>query len=128
MNARRRLWPTMLAAVVWLAASCGPRAADVAGVWEGTWTSADRQSTGTFRVDVQQRGKTIGGSISLSLDWLPYAQINGVVEGQRVRWGVLREKLVVLTFDGHVNQEMAQGTYAFGSASEGTWTARRVRR
>ncbi|MDP2957592.1 MAG: hypothetical protein Q8N53_14295 [Longimicrobiales bacterium] len=116
----------MLAAVV--SSGCGPRPVDVAGTWEGTWTSADHQSRGTFRVEIQQRRKVIKGTIELSLDWLPQARIDGVVEGSRVRWGVLRGGLVVLTFEGSVSGDAAEGTYSFGQAGEGTWTARRTGR
>lgn len=108
-------------------AGCGPRPVDVAGTWEGIWISADRQSRGTFRVDIQQRRKVIKGTIELSLDWLPQARIDGVVEGQRVRWGVLRGGLVVMTFEGSVSGGAAEGRYSFGQAGEGTWNARRTR-
>jgi hypothetical protein len=63
----------------------------------------------------------------LSLDWLPKARIEGVVEGQRVRWGVLHGSLVVLSFEGTVNGDTAGGNYSIGSAPRGTWAARRVR-
>ncbi len=111
-----------------LAAACGPRAADVAGVWQGSWISGDRESTGVFRVDIQQRGQAISGPIDLSLDWLPRARIEGVVEGQKVRWGVLHGGLVVLTFEGTVSGESAEGQYSAGGGPQGTWAARRVRR
>ncbi len=126
----RRL-PVLLAAVLagaLAAAGCGPRPADVAGNWEGVWVGADRQSRGTFRVDIQQRRKVIKGTIELSLDWLPQARIDGVVEGPRVRWGVLRGGLVVFAFEGSVSGDAAEGTYSFGQAGEGTWTARRTGR
>jgi hypothetical protein len=111
-----------------IVSGCGPRAADVAGIWQGTWTGADGQSSGDFRVDVQQRGKTIGGEITLSLDWLAKARIAGVVEGQKVRWGVLRENLVVLTFEGQVDGDTARGTYTIGATAQGRWNARRAAR
>jgi hypothetical protein len=108
--------------------ACGPRPASVSGVWIGTWVSADGESTGRFRVEVSQRGKAIKGPIELSLDWLPRARIEGVVEGQRVRWGVLRGGLVILTFEGTVSGDTAAGRYSFGQAGEGSWIARRERR
>lgn len=89
---------------------------------------SDGQSTGRFTVDIRQRGKTISGRIELSLDWLPQAQIDGVVEGQTVRWGVLRERLVVITFEGRVNQDTAEGTYRIGTETRGSWNARRTGR
>src|SRR3990172_1293855 len=104
-------------------AGCGPRSADVAGIWQGTWTGIDGRSTGDFRVDVQQRGKTIGGEITLGLDALSKARITGVVEGQKVRWGVLRENLVVLTFEGQVDGDTARGTYTIGATVQGRWNA-----
>jgi hypothetical protein len=110
-----------------VAAACGPRVANIAGVWQGSWTSADRQSTGTFRVEIRQRGNAIGGPIELSLDWLPQARIDGVVEGQKVRWGVLREGVTLLTFEGIVAEDSAEGRYSISAGGEGTWTARRVR-
>ncbi len=116
-----------LAVLGLLTAACGPRPVDVAGVWQGSWVSDDHQSTGTFRVEVTQRGKGISGTIDLSLDWLPQARIAGVVEGQRVRWGVLRGGVVVLTFEGIIDGDTAQGRYTFGAGPQGTWTARRVR-
>ena len=124
---------TWLVLGVLVIAACGPRATDVAGIWEGTWAASDRQSTGTLRVDITQRGKTITGEIRLSLDWLPQARIEGIVEGERVRWGVLRGRLVLLTFEGRVTGDSAEGTYAIGAgpggaAPGGSWTARRVRR
>ena len=109
-------------------AGCGPRSADVAGIWQGTWTGIDGRSTGDFRVDVQQRGKTIGGEITLGLDALSKARITGVVEGQKVRWGVLRENLVVLTFEGQVDGDTASGTYTIGATAQGRWNARRAAR
>lgn len=109
-------------------AACGTPAANVAGVWEGTWTGTDGQSTGRFKVDVTQRGKTIGGRIELGLDWLPHAAIDGVVEGQTVRWGVLRERLVVITFEGLITQDTAEGTYRIGTETRGSWNARRTAR
>lgn len=123
---------TWLVLGVLVMAACGPRATDVAGIWEGTWAASDRQSTGTFRVDVTQRGKTITGEIRLSLDWLPQARIEGFVEGAQVRWGVLRGGLVLLTFEGRVTGDAATGTYAIGAgpggaAPGGSWTARRER-
>ncbi len=108
-------------------AACGPQAANVAGVWEGTWLASDRQSTGRFRVEIDQRGKTIRGPIELSLDWIPQARVEGVVEGQTVRWGVLRGGLVILTFEGRVTQDSAEGTYTIGSTSQGSWNAHRRR-
>ncbi len=111
-----------------LAAACGPRAADVAGVWQGSWASADQQSAGAFRVEITQRGKAISGTIDLSLDWLPQARIEGVVEGQKVRWGVLHGGVVVLTFEGAIAGDSADGRYTIGAMGQGTWIARRVRR
>ena len=124
---RQRSWLGLILSALLLAA-CGPRAANVAGTWEGTWISSDRASTGSFRVKIDQRGKTIKGPIELSLDWLPRAQIEGVVDGQTVRWGVLRGRLVVLTFEGRVNQDAAEGTYTIGPSAQGTWNARRLGR
>ena len=114
--------------VIVFVSGCGPRAVDVAGVWQGTWTGVDGRSTGDFRVDVQQRGKTISGEISLGLDALSKARITGVVEGQKVRWGVLRENLVVLTFEGQVDGDNASGTYTIGATAQGRWNARRAAR
>lgn len=111
-----------------IVAGCGPRPVNVAGTWEGIWIGADPQSRGTFRVVIQQRRKVIKGTIELSLDWLPQARIDGGVEGPRVRWGVLRGGLVVLTFDGSVSGDTAEGTYSFGQAGDGTWTAQRTGR
>jgi len=111
-----------------IVSGCGPRAADVAGVWQGTWTGIDGRSTGDFRVDVQQRGRTISGEITLGLDALSKARIAGVVEGQKVRWGVLRENLVVLTFEGQVDGDTARGTYTIGATAQGRWNARRAAR
>lgn len=128
-DTRRLALYVLLPAVCGLTlAACGRPAANVAGVWEGTWAGADGQSTGRFRVDVRQRGKTISGRIELGLDWLPHAQIDGVVEGQTVRWGVLRERLVVLTFEGRVDQDTAEGTYRIGTETRGSWNARRTAR
>ena len=114
--------------VILFVAGCGPRAVEVTGVWQGTWTGIDGRSTGDFRVDVQQRGKTISGEITLGLDALSKARITGVVEGQRVRWGVLRENLVVLTFEGQVDGNAASGTYTIGATVQGRWNARREAR
>jgi hypothetical protein len=126
-----RLLPMLVAVLtatllVALAGGCGARAIDVAGTWQGRWTSADRQSSGTFRVDVSQRGSQINGPIELSLDWLPRARIEGIVEGSRVRWGVLHGAVVVLAFEGTVTGDAAEGTYTIGSTSKGAWTASRV--
>ena len=119
-------------ALVWLlsltAVACGPRAADVAGTWEGSWSSADGDSAGRFRVEIAQRGKVLRGPIELTLDWLPQARVEGVVEGDRVRWGVLRGGLVVLSFEGVVSGDAAQGRYSIAIGGGGTWTARRTRR
>ncbi len=101
---------------------------DVAGVWQGSWAAADQQSAGAFRVEITQRGNAISGTIDLSLDWLPKARIEGVVEGQKVRWGVLHGGVVVLTFEGVITDDSADGRYSIGAGGEGTWTARRVRR
>lgn len=120
------LCPVLIAVLLTL--GCGPRAANVAGVWEGTWAGAEGRSTGAFRVAIQQRGKAISGTIELSLDWLPQARIEGIVEGQKVRWGVLRERLVVLTFEGRVSRDAAEGTYTIGSTAQGSWTARRLQK
>jgi hypothetical protein len=79
-------------------------------------------------VDVQQNGKTISGEITLGVDWLAKGRIAGVVEGQKVRWGVLRENLVVLTFEGQVDGDAATGTYTIGGTAQGQWTARRTAR
>ena len=122
-----RIVLTILAAAL-LIAGCGPRAVDVAGAWQGTWTGAGGQGSGDFRVDVQQNGKTISGEITLGLDWLAKGRIAGVVEGQKVRWGVLRENLVVLTFEGQVDGDAAKGTYTIGGTAQGQWTARRTAR
>jgi hypothetical protein len=111
-----------------IVAGCGPRALDVAGVWQGSWTSTDHESTGTFRVDISQRGRAISGPIELSLDWLPQAQIKGIVEGANVRWGVLHGGVTLLTFEGTVTEDAAAGRYSIGTGGDGVWTARRVRR
>ena len=108
-------------------AGCGPRPADVSGTWEGTWAAANGQASGTFRVEVTQRGRSISGPIELSLDWLPSARINGSVEAQRVRWGVLRGGIVVLSFEGEVGGDRAQGRYTIATGGEGTWSAARIR-
>jgi hypothetical protein len=119
-------WLTL--AAVLLATSCGPRAVDVSGTWEGRWTADEGSSIGGFEVVVEQRGTAIRGPISLSLDWLPRAAINGTVDGRRVRWGVLRGGVVALQFDGEVDGDAAQGRYTVATGGGGAWTARRIRR
>jgi hypothetical protein len=109
-------------------AGCGPRPVDASGTWEGRWTAADGQGSGTFRVEVTQRGRTISGPIELSLDWLPSARITGSVEARRVRWGVLRGGIVVLSFEGEVDGDRAQGRYTIAAGGGGTWSAARIRR
>jgi hypothetical protein len=109
-------------------AGCGPRPVDVSGTWEGRWTAADGQGSGTFRVEVTQRGRTISGPIELSLDWLASARITGSVEARRVRWGVLRGGIVVLSFEGEVDGDRAQGLYTIATGGGGTWSATRARR
>jgi len=109
-------------------AGCRDRAADVGGVWDGTWKSADGQSEGSFRVDVTQRGVTLEGPIQLSLEWLPRARIAGTVAGNRVTWGVLQGGVAVLSFEGTITGDTGAGAYAVGSTAGGTWTARRIAR
>ena len=117
----------MLGSLIALA-GCGPRPVNVSGVWEGMWTAADGQANGTFRVEVTQRGRALRGPIELSLDWLPAARINGSVDGQRLRWGVLRGGIVVPSFEGEVSGDRAQGRYTIATGGDGTWSAARVRR
>ncbi len=103
------------------------RPVDVAGVWQGTWESADGASHGAFRVQVTQRGNRIWGPITLEGAWAPEARVEGSVEGSHVRWGVVRGGLVVVTFEGTVEDGRASGVYrAPGGA--GRWSARRVAR
>ncbi|MGQ0568266.1 MAG: hypothetical protein ACT4P5_01855 [Armatimonadota bacterium] len=118
----------VLLACLTLLAGCGPRAVDVAGIWQGTWAPTEGRSVGRFSVEVRQRGKTIEGEIELSVDWLPKSRIVGIVEGRRIRWGVLRGGAVVLTFEGQIDGEVARGTYTIGTTTRGGWTAQRVRR
>ncbi|MFN3285710.1 MAG: hypothetical protein ACK45F_05460 [bacterium] len=108
-----------------LLAACA-RAPDVAGTWEGTWEAADGTSRGAFRVHVTQRGNRISGRIELSGTWFSEARVDGVVEGLRVRWGVLRGGVAVLTFEGTVGDGRSSGVYR-GPAGSGKWAARRVR-
>lgn len=118
----------LLLVVLTSVSACGSRPVDVSGTWLGTWVGADGESAGRFRVEVSQRGKAIRGPIELSLEWLPRAKIEGVVEERRVRWGVLRGGVVVLSFEGEVIGDRAQGRYTIATGGEGTWSAARVRR
>ncbi len=98
----------------------------VAGTWYGLWESEDGQSRGTFRVHVTQRGNRISGRIEVSGSWFSEARIDGVVEGSRVRWGVLRGGVALLTFEGTVQGGQSWGVYHGPGGSAGRWTARRV--
>lgn len=111
--------------VTLLLAACA-RPPDVAGTWEGEWESADGTSRGTFRVHVTQRGNRISGRIELRGSWFSEARVDGVVEGSRVRWGVLRGGVAVLTFEGTVEDGRSSGVYR-GPGGSGNWAARRVR-
>lgn len=128
MFAQQGNWLFAVLLIAPVLTACGPRTVDVAGIWEGTWIAAETQSTGSFRVEIQQRGKSLSGPITLSLEWMPQARIEGVVDGQRVRWGVLRERLVVITFEGRITGNESAGTYTIGPSVRGTWNARRVGR
>lgn len=107
---------------------CGPRPVDVSGTWDGVWRASGGQSSGTFQVEIAQRGRAISGPITLSLDWLPTARINGTVDERRVQWGVLRGGIVVLSFDGEVEGDRASGRYTFAAGGQGRWSATRTRR
>lgn len=111
--------------LVLVAAACA-RAPDVAGTWEGSWQSDDGLARGTFRVQVAQRGNRISGRIELQGTWFSDARVDGVVEGSRVRWGVLRGGVAVLSFEGTVNDGRASSTYRGPGGSAGRWTARRL--
>ena len=113
--------------VVALAVLGCARSVDVAGVWQGTWESADGASRGAFRVEVAQRGNRISGPITLEGAWVPEARVEGSVEGFQVRWGVVRGGLVVVAFEGTVEDGRASGVYR-GPGGTGRWTARRVAR
>jgi hypothetical protein len=118
----------LVAAAVALAA-CGPRPADVGGVWVGTWT-ADNPAAGrgAFRADIQQDGRRLTGRIRLDIDGIPEARVDGGVTGDVVNWGVVRDGLRALTFEGRVRGERAAGTYSVITARAGRWEARRVER
>ncbi len=113
--------------VVALAVLGCARPVDVAGVWQGTWESADGASRGAFRVEVAQRGNRISGPITLEGAWVPEARVEGSVEGFQVRWGVVRGGVVVVAFEGTVEDGRASGVYR-GPGGTGRWTARRVAR
>jgi hypothetical protein len=113
--------------VVALAVLGCARSVDVAGVWQGTWESADGASRGAFRVEVAQRGNRISGPITLEGAWVPEARVEGSVEGFQVRWGVVRGGVVVVAFEGTVEDGRASGVYR-GPGGTGRWTARRVAR
>jgi hypothetical protein len=114
-----------LLAALWVVA-CAP-APDVAGTWQGRWESDDGAARGTFRVHVTQRGNRISGRIELDGTWPSDARVDGVVEGSRVRWGVLRGGVAVLNFEGTVAGGHSSGTYRGPGGSSGRWEARRVR-
>ncbi len=114
------------AIVVALASACA-RAPEVAGTWVGTWQGSDGASSGSFRVLVTQHGNRISGRIELEGTWFSEARIEGVVEGSRVRWGVLHGRLAVLQFDGALEDGRAAGVYRAPGGTGGRWTARRVR-
>jgi hypothetical protein len=114
-------------ALLALAALGCARPADVAGVWHGTWESADGAGRGTFRAEVAQRGNRISGPITLEGAWVSEARVEGSVEGLRVRWGVVRGGVVVVAFEGTVEDGRASGAYR-GPGGTGRWTARRVAR
>ncbi|MDR7447429.1 MAG: hypothetical protein QN166_10380, partial [Armatimonadota bacterium] len=64
--------------------------------------------------------------IQVSGTWFSDARVDGVVEGSRVRWGVLRGGVAVLTFEGTVEDGRSSGVYR-GPAGSGKWAARRLR-
>lgn len=103
------------------------RPPDVAGTWQGRWASEDGASRGTFWVHVDQRGHRISGRISVQGAWFSEARIDGAVEGSRVRWGVLRGGVTLLTFEGTIEDGRAFGVYRTPAGSGGRWAARRVR-
>ncbi len=119
---------TRALACLLLAVACAcARPPDVAGTWDGRWEGADGASAGTFRVQVAQRGNRIWGRIEVRGTWFSEARIDGAVEGTRVRWGVLRGGVAVLTFEGTVQDGRAFGVYRGPGGSHGNWVARRVR-
>lgn len=111
-----------------LLSGCGQRAVDISGVWQGTFASNDGQTKGTFRATLRQEGQKIDGNMEISLDWLPKARIDGTIQGQNVNFGVVRDNLTVLTFQGQFDGDAAKGRYGMGSATEGRWSANRLPR
>ena len=109
-----------------LACACAG-APDVAGTWLGTWQGSDGRSAGGFRVHVAQQGNRISGRIEVEGAWFSEARIDGVVEGSRVRWGVLRGGVAGLQFDGRLQDGQASGVYRVPGGTGGRWSARRVR-
>ncbi len=99
----------------------------VAGTWVGRWQGSEGDSAGRFRVHVLQKGNRITGRIVVEGTWFSEARIDGVVEGSRVRWGVLHGGLAVLQFDGTVQGDWASGVYRVPGGAGGRWAARRVR-
>lgn len=76
---------------------------------------------------MSQRGNRIWGRIELEGTYFSEARIEGVVEGSRVRWGVLHGTLAVLQFDGTLEDGRAAGVYRAPGGTGGRWAARRVR-
>jgi len=131
----REMWVALLRVALLMVLSsavllsgCGQRAADISGVWQGTFASNDGQTKGTFRATLRQQGQKVDGSIETSAYWLPKARIDGSINGRIVRWGVVRESLTVLTFEGQFDGDEANGRYGMGSATEGRWSAQRLPR
>jgi len=59
---------------------------------------------------------------------VPEARVDGCVEGDRVRWGVVREGLRAPTFEGYAGGDRPEGAYSMITTRVGRWEARRLAR
>jgi hypothetical protein len=96
--------------------SAPPAAVDLSGSWSGKYGGA---FTGTFKLNWQQTGSTLSGTIDLSTSGTE--NLTGTVTGSKITFGTVGS--AAITYTGTVSGSSMSGTYQVAGQSGGNWSA-----
>jgi hypothetical protein len=97
---------------------------NVAGLWNGTWTSSAYGLNGTFSANITQQNATLGGTISVPDIGMFNAGLKGSVNDNNMTFGDIGDQI---TFIGAISgNSYATGTYSYPSMEDsGSWEGSR---